>query len=108
MAAAKKATEKKTPTAPPKAQGSPVPSKADGAIGELIDDVGVTVSLEVGRSQITLDEALQIQQHTRLDLNRKWDAPADILVNGKLVARGDVVTVDGNWGVRVTEIVEQE
>ena len=106
--AAKKSDKGKSASTPTKTQGSPAPSKPDGAVGKLIDDVGVTVCLELGRSQITLDEALQIQQHTKLDLNRGFNAPADILVNGTVVARGDVVTVDGNWGVRVTEIVDQD
>jgi len=73
-----------------------------------IQDVDVEVSVELGRSTITLDQALEMGEQSLMELNRHVGEPVDVRLNGKLFARGEVVTVSENFGVRLTEIIGQE
>ena len=73
-----------------------------------MQDVRVTVSMELGRAEMTLDEILQVGEQSLIELQKGYGEPVDILLNGKLFARGEVVTVQENFGVRVTEIVGRE
>ncbi len=70
-----------------------------------IDDVDVTVSVELGRSALTLDTALDLSEQSMMELNRNVGDPVDVRLNGRLFARGEVVTVNENFGVRLTEIL---
>jgi len=72
----------------------------------LLLDVGVPVSAEVGRSQMTLDEILKLGPGSIVPLDKRADEPLDLRVNGKLVARGEVVLVDDVYGLRVTQILD--
>jgi flagellar motor switch protein FliN len=71
-------------------------------------DVPVRVTVEVGRRRLTLAELSKLGPGALLVLDREAHEPADILVNGKVVARGEIVTVDGSYGVRVTEVLSAE
>lgn len=86
----------------------PGPAVAQGG-GEvnldLILDVAVTLSLEVGRTRLAVRELLQLTQGSILELDRLAGEPLDVLVNGIRVARGEVVVVNDNFGVRLTEVV---
>ena len=62
------------------------------------------LSVEIGQSSITLDEALNIGDQSLVELDKKVGDSVDILLNGRLFARGQVVTVSENFGVRITEI----
>ncbi len=73
-----------------------------------IQDVDVEVSVVLGRSKITLDNALELGEQSLLELNRHVGEPVDVRLNGKLFARGEVVTVAENFGVRLTEIIGQD
>ena len=77
------------------------------AAGNLaqIQDVDVEVSVELGRTMLTLDQALDLGDNSVMDLNRRVGEPVEVRLNGKLFARGEVVTVSENFGVRLTEIV---
>ncbi len=78
--------------------------KAPGlGIGRLLD-VPVRVTVEVGRSSSTLSELVALAPGSLIVLDRQVHEPADVLVNGKIVARGEVVTVDGNYGIRISSI----
>jgi len=79
------------------------------AAGNLaqIQDVDVEVSVELGRTMLTLDQALDLGDNSVMDLNRRVGEPVEVRLNGKLFARGEVVTVSENFGVRLTEIVGQ-
>ena len=68
-------------------------------------DLPVRVTFEIGRKRVTLAELARLGPRALLVLEREAHEPADILVNGKVVARGEVVTVDGSYGVRVTEVL---
>ncbi len=70
-----------------------------------IDEVDVEVSVEIGRHRMTLDEALNIGEQSLVSLHTMMGEPVDVRLNGKLFARGEVVTIDENFGVRLTEIV---
>jgi len=67
-------------------------------------DVPVRVTVEVGRTKIPLSELVDLGPGSLVVLDREAHEPADILVNGKIVAQGEVVTMDGSYGVRVTSV----
>lgn len=72
---------------------------------DLIMDVSMRVTVELGRSTLTVEEVLSLGPGSIVELNKLAGEPVDVLVNEQLVARGEVVVVDENFGVRVTEIV---
>lgn len=71
---------------------------------QLLTDIPVRVSVEVGSVSKTLAEILRFQHGQVVELDRAASEPLDIMVNGALVAKGEVVTVDGRFGIRVTEL----
>lgn len=73
----------------------------------LLADVQVELAVEIGRVKLPLRELLSLAPGAVLELDRAADAPVDVLVNGCLVARGEVVVIDGEFGVRVTAVVER-
>lgn len=72
---------------------------------DLILDVPLEVTVELGRTEKTVEEILEISSGTIIELDKMAGEPADILVNGKLIAKGEVVVIDENFGVRITEII---
>ena len=72
---------------------------------ELLQGVATTLTVELGRARETLDTALEWGEQSLIELDKTVGDPVDILINGVLFARGEVVTVSENFGVRVTEIV---
>lgn len=72
---------------------------------DLIMDVSMRVTVELGRSTLTVEEVLSLGPGSVVELNKLAGEPVDVLVNEQLIARGEVVVVDENFGVRVTEIV---
>ena len=73
----------------------------------LLADVQVELAVEIGRVKLPLRDLLSLAPGSVLELDRAADAPVDVLVNGCLVARGEVVVIDGEFGVRVTAVVER-
>jgi flagellar motor switch protein FliN/FliY len=67
-------------------------------------DVPVRVTVEIGRTKLTLGELVKLGAGSLVELDRQAHEPADILVNGKIVARGEIVTVDDRYGVRITSV----
>ena len=74
---------------------------------DLILDIPVTVTVELGRTSRTIGEVLGFGPGSVLELEKMAGEPVDVLVNGKLVARGEVVVIDENFGVRISEIVSK-
>jgi flagellar motor switch protein FliN/FliY len=72
---------------------------------DVILDVPVTLSMEFGRTQISIRNLLKLNQGSVVELDRLAGEPLDILVNGTLVAHGEVVVVNDKFGIRVTDIV---
>jgi flagellar motor switch protein FliN len=79
-----------------------------GGKASRLPDVPVTVSMELGRTMTTLNEVLSIGEQSIIEMDRRVGDPIDIYLNGKLFARGEVVTVSENFGVRVTELMSPE
>lgn len=73
---------------------------------DLLLDVEIPISVEVGRAQMSLEEVLRLVPGSVIALDKKAEEPVDLRVNGKLVARGEVVLVDDVYGLRVTQIVD--
>jgi len=67
-------------------------------------DVPVRITVEVGRARLSLGELSRATPGSLIELDREAHEPADILVNGKIVARGEIVTIDQNYGVRITSV----
>lgn len=82
----------------------------EGATGGEVDleailDVPVNLSLEVGRASITIGELLKLNQGSVIELKRSAMEPMDVLVNGTIVARGEIVVVDESFGIRLVDVV---
>ncbi len=73
----------------------------------LLHDVEMTLTAEIGRTRLPVRQVLDLVPGTILELDRAAGAPADVMVNGRLVARGEVVVVDEDYGIRITEIVTE-
>lgn len=103
------------PAAPP-VQVSPatypelaaVAQPASAADLALLSDVALSITVELGRTLLPVRDVLDLAEGSVVELDRPAGAPVDILVNGTLVARGDVVVVDDELGVRVSEVLQPE
>ena len=91
-----------TTTAPAEAPGSGTPEL------ERLYDVPVELAVEIGRTHMTIRETLALGPGSIVTLNRLAGEPVDLLVNGKPIARGEVVVIDEEFGLRVTEVVAGE
>ncbi len=74
---------------------------------DTILDIPVTISMEVGRSQINIRNLLQLNQGSVVELDRVAGEPLDVLVNGTLIAHGEVVVVNDKFGIRLTDVISQ-
>jgi flagellar motor switch protein FliN/FliY len=74
----------------------------------LLLDVPLTVSVELGRKRLSIKDILDMVPGSLLELDRLAGEPVDLMVNGKLFARGEVVVIDENFGVRINNIVSPQ
>ena len=74
---------------------------------ELLMDVALEVSVELGRSHMSIGEILALRTGSVIELDKLAGEPVDVSVNGTLIARGEVVVVDEKFGVRITEVVSK-
>src|SRR5258706_12145756 len=86
------------------------PATQSGAAGREIDleavlDIPVTLSVEVGRSHISIRNLLQLNQGSVIELDRSTGDPLDVYVNGTLIAHGEVVVVNDKFGIRLTDVI---
>ena len=91
------------PDLPELGQGAPSGPARDL---RLLAEVEVQLAVELGRLRIPLRDLLSLGPGSVVELDRAADAPVDVLVNGTLVASGEVVVVDGEFGVRITSLAE--
>jgi flagellar motor switch protein FliN/FliY len=84
--------------------GSALVSSAAGDLS-LVLDVPVEISVEIGRARMTIGEAMSLAQGSVVALERMAGEPVDLLVNGRPVARGEVIAIDEQFGLRVTEVL---
>jgi flagellar motor switch protein FliN len=79
-------------------------SVAGGAI-ELLHEVEMGVTVELGRTRMLVRDILDLSPGSVIELDRAAGAPIDVLVNGTLIARGEVVVIDEEFGIRITEVI---
>jgi flagellar motor switch protein FliN/FliY len=87
--------------------GVPAPAAASGDLA-LVLDVPVELSVEIGRTMMTIRETLELGPGSIVTLDRMTGEPVDLLVNGRRIARGEVVAIDEEFGLRITEVVAPE
>lgn len=88
----------------PLAVGGPAAPAASSGL-DLIMDVPLRVTVELGRTRMQIRDVLELGKGSVVELDKLAGEPVDLLVNGKLIARGEVVVIDENFGIRVTDIV---
>jgi flagellar motor switch protein FliN/FliY len=74
---------------------------------DTILDIPVTISMEVGRSKISIRNLLQLNQGSVVELDRVAGEPLDVMINGTLIAHGEVVVVNDKFGIRLTDVISQ-
>ena len=84
---------------------APGPAPAPHAELDRLRDVPVDLAVEIGRTTMTIGETLALGPGSIITLNRLAGEPVDLLVNGKPIARGEVVVIDEEFGLRITEVV---
>lgn len=72
---------------------------------DIILDIPVIISMEVGRTKISIRNLLQLNQGSIIELDRLAGEPLDVLVNGTLIAHGEVVVVNEKYGIRLTDVI---
>ncbi|NBD22459.1 flagellar motor switch phosphatase FliY [Paenibacillus glycinis] len=87
-------------------QGTPYVQPDESNLNLLLD-IPLKVTVELGRTQKQIKDILELSQGSIIELDKLAGEPVDILVNNKLIAKGEVVVIDENFGVRVTDIVSQ-
>jgi flagellar motor switch protein FliN/FliY len=95
------------------AEGVAKAAKGAGTLGsgyslDILLDVALQVTVEVGRARMTIQDLLQLGQGSVIELEKLAGEPLDIYVNGKQVARGEAVIVNEKFGVRLTDIISPE
>jgi flagellar motor switch protein FliN/FliY len=91
-------------------QAAPVNDLQAGSTGgdinlDVVLDIPVTLSMEVGRSRISIRNLLQLNQGSVVELERATGEPLDVYVNGTLVAHGEVVVINEKFGIRLTDVI---
>lgn len=74
---------------------------------EVILDIPITVSVEIGRTKIPIRNLLQLNQGSVVELDRLAGEPLDVMVNGTLIAHGEVVVVNERFGIRLTDVISR-
>jgi len=90
----------------PAASGSNAPRQDEQDINlDVILDVPITISVEIGRTQVPIRDLLRYSQGSVIELDRLVSEPLDVLVNNTLIAHGEVVVVDDQFGIRLTDVI---
>ncbi len=90
---------------PPESNALPDASNDDAPKLDVILDIPVTVSMEVGATRMPIRKLLQLNQGSVIELDRIAGEPLDVLVNGTLIAHGEVVVVNEKFGIRMTDVI---
>ncbi|MFC1478265.1 flagellar motor switch protein FliN [Candidatus Margulisiibacteriota bacterium] len=91
----------KLPEIDPSLQGEPFNK-------EMFAKIPVKVTVELGQTNLSLQEVLELKEGAVIDLDRLAGEPLDLVVNGQLIARGEVVAIDDNYGLRITEVLAKK
>lgn len=81
-------------------------NSSTGANLDLVMDVELNVTLRFGQRQLALREVLELTSGSVVELDREVDEPVELILDGRVVARGEAVIIDGNYGMRVTQVVQ--
>lgn len=92
-------------TSPSATTGAAVGVPTQRASLNVLYDVEMTLTAELGRTRLPVRQVLELTPGAVLELDRAAGSPADVMVNGRLIARGEVVVIDEDFGIRITEIV---
>ncbi|WP_019530395.1 flagellar motor switch protein FliN [Dasania marina] len=97
---------------PPAAEPAPMEELTDTSVAsgeapdlDVILDIPVRISMEVGNTQISIRNLLQLNQGSVIEMDRLAGEPLDVLVNGTLIAHGEVVVVNEKFGIRMTDVI---
>ena len=101
------AKEEYAPVTPEPLSAEPVSGGGEANL-ESILDIPVTLSMEIGRTKISIRNLLQLNQGSVVELDRLAGEPLDVMVNGTLVAHGEVVVVNEKFGIRVTDVISAQ
>jgi flagellar motor switch protein FliN/FliY len=85
-----------------------VPGAAGGGRLDMVLDIPVQLTVELGRAKIAIRNLLQLAQGSVIELDRLAGEPMDVLVNGCLIAQGEVVVVNDKFGIRLTDVISPE
>ena len=85
---------------------APISAEEHARLDSILD-IPVSISMEVGRSKINIRNLLQLNQGSVVELDRIAGEPLDVLVNGTLIAHGEVVVVNDKFGIRLTDVISQ-
>ncbi|WP_159617590.1 flagellar motor switch protein FliN [Arthrobacter zhaoguopingii] len=87
---------------------NPTPVSGDSVVGKLgrINNVEMALTVEIGRTRMSVRDVLNLEPGGVVELDRSAGAPADVLLNGRLIAHGEVVVVDQDFAVRITKILD--
>jgi flagellar motor switch protein FliN/FliY len=96
------------PPPPPASPAPPAPSGGRGSNLDLLLEVRLDATIRFGQKQMLLREILELHPGTAIALDRQVQEPVELLVGGRVVAQGEVVIVDGNYGLRITEILSPQ
>ncbi len=96
------ATASPAPLKPLQNDASAVPAAANL---DLILDIPVTIAMEIGHTSISIRHLMQLNQGSVVELDRLAGEPLDVLVNGTLIAHGEVVVVNEKFGIRLTDVI---
>ncbi len=90
-------------------EAKPLDNNTDGGSGDVkldvILDIPITIAMEIGRTKLSIRNLLQLNQGSVVELDRLAGEPMDVLVNGTLVAHGEVVVVNEKFGIRLTDVI---
>ena len=86
-------------------QGSGQLTTAENTNLDVILDIPVTLSMEIGRTELPINNLLQLNQGSVVELDRLAGEPLDVLINGTLIAHGEVVVVNEKFGIRLTDVI---
>jgi flagellar motor switch protein FliN/FliY len=74
----------------------------------ILNDVSILLTIEIGRAQIKIKDLLNLTKDSIIDLNKMAGEPIDVYANGKLISKGNIITANGKYCVRLTTIVNQD
>jgi flagellar motor switch protein FliN/FliY len=103
--------EVNAPDVEPKPEPETKPQTSEGANSKTFDlllDVELPVSVSFGRAQVALKDVLKLTTGSIVELNRSVAEPVEVIVNNCVIARGEVVVVEGNFGVRIQEVISRQ